>query len=442
MAENLIISGLSRRDFLKLSSLSLTGLIAGCAVNPVTGKKMLALMSEQEETEIDRLYAPLQFSSDLGSVQDNELNQYISTVGTSVASVSHRPKMPFSFRAVNAVYANAYAFPGGSIAVTRGLLLSLNNEAELAGLLGHEVAHVAARHTASRMSKAMLLNLAVVLTGVIVSTKDEKAGMITAGLGMIGSTLLLAKYSREDERQADELGMEYMVKAGYAPSGMVGLMDHLRRLSNRQPDVIEKMFSSHPMSEERYQTAVKRMTTVYGDRQSLTEARERYMDRTAELRRLKDVIENLQNGQKAMAEKKYQESESFFKKGLAQAPDDYAALVMMGALKIVKNELKEAEKFAEAARLVYPQEAQSYNLSGTARLLQKKYALALESFDQYEKILPEDPNPAFYKGFSQEQMQRKGEAAREYQRYLEKVKEGEQADYARQRLREWGYSKS
>ena len=149
---------LTRRKFLWISSVSTAGLITGCATNPVTGKKQFMLMSEQQEISMDKQYAPHQFSADYGAAQDHMMNSYVTQVGKKLAAVSHRPKMPYSFRVVNATYVNAYAFPGGSIAATRGIMIGMDSEAELAGLLGHEIGHVCARHTAERYSKTMILD--------------------------------------------------------------------------------------------------------------------------------------------------------------------------------------------------------------------------------------------------------------------------------------------
>ena len=147
---------LTRREFMWLSSLAAAGYVFGCATDPVTGKKQFMLVSEDTEVQIDKQYSPLQFSSDFGEVQDSQLNRYVSQIGNKMAASSHRPHMPYSFRVVNATYVNAYAFPGGTIAATRGIMLSLDNEAELASLLGHELGHVNARHSAEQMSKGQL----------------------------------------------------------------------------------------------------------------------------------------------------------------------------------------------------------------------------------------------------------------------------------------------
>ena len=206
---------LTRRQFLWLTSVTAAGYLVGCATNPVTGKKQLMLMSEEQEIQIDKQYSPMQFSSDYGLVQDKGLNKYIDKTGQKMAALTHRPKMPYSFRVVNATYVNAYAFPGGSIAATRGILLALDNEAELAALLGHELGHVNARHTAEQMSKGMVTQAVLGGVSILAGTQGAAYGQLASQLGSIGAGALLASYSRDNERQADALGMEYMVKTGY-----------------------------------------------------------------------------------------------------------------------------------------------------------------------------------------------------------------------------------
>ena len=247
LGERVLNRKMTRRDFLWLASTSTAGMLIGCAVNPVTGKKQLMLMSEAKEIELDKKSSPHQFSSDYGALNDQDLNNYINTVGKSLTTGSHRSNMPYSFRGVDATYVNAYAFPGGSIAATRGILIALDNEAELAGLLGHEIGHVNARHTAERMSKSMLIGVAAAGISAYARSKNDKIAPLLEGLGNIGAGALLAHYSRDDERQADALGMEYMTKAGQNPKGMVGLMDLLMSLSRHKPSAIEIMFSTHPM---------------------------------------------------------------------------------------------------------------------------------------------------------------------------------------------------
>jgi len=399
------------------------------------------LVSQAYEIQVDKESSPHQFSADYGASQDAALNRYLSEVGDRLSSMSHRPDMPYSFRAVNATYVNAYAFPGGSIAATRGILLGLDNEAELAALMGHEIGHVNARHTAQRMTKQVLVGVAVAVGTAVVANKNAKYAPLAAGLGAVGAGALLARYSRKDERQADQLGMEYMVRAGYTPQGMVGLMELLQSMSDHKPSVIDMMFATHPMSDERYQTAKTRMTTQYADKADLPDFRERYMDETASLRKLKPAIDAMQNGEGAFVHEKYDEAESQLKTALKQAPRDYAGLTMMAKLMLVRERYDEAAGYAGQAMDVYPEEAQAHHVAGIAEMSRKRFESAFQDFDDYERLLPGNPNTIFLKGLSQEGMAHKQLAADEYMRFLKVVDQGEQADHAKTRLIEWGYMK-
>lgn len=430
---------MTRRDFLWLATVSTAGVMAGCATDPVTGKQTLVLMSEKQEIELDKKHSPHQFSADYGASQDQALNDYVSQVGQGMAERSHRPHMPYSFRTVNATYVNAYTFPGGSVAATRGILLSLEDEGELAGLLGHEIGHVNARHTAERMTKGLITSALVAGATIYVQAEHKQLAPLAAGLGGIGAGMLLAHYSRDDEREADSLGMEYMARNGQNPQGMVGLMDMLRNLSKRKPNAIEMMFATHPMSEERYQTAKQSAETTYRSKQNAPLNQERYMDHTARLRKIKPAIEAMQEGEKEMAKKAYPEAESHFSRALKIAPDDYAGLVMMSKCQLAQNKHDLARQYAERAKKIYPEEAQAQHLSGVSKLMGHRFESAYADFNNYEKRLPGNPNTVFLKAVSLEGMQNKKGAANEYYRYLQMVNQGEQAQYAYQRLVDWGY---
>lgn len=431
---------MTRRKFLWLTSMAVAGVATGCAVDPVTGKSQLMLMSEGQEIQIDKKESPHQFSADYGKVQDAGLNNYVNQVGMQMAVKTHRPNMPYSFRVVNATYVNAYAFPGGSIAATRGILLTLDNEAELASLLGHELGHVNARHTAEQMSKGMLAQAAVSGVAVYAGTQGSGYGNLAASLGMISAGALLASYSRDNEREADDLGMKYMVQAGYSPKGFVGLMDMLKGMLKRKPNAIEMMFATHPMSEERYETAI-RTAEKYRYAEGNPLYRERYMDNTADLRARKGAIKVMQKGESAMAKGKFREAEVQYKKALKEVPDDYAGLVMMSKCQLSLRNEEKALRYAEEAEKVYPQEAQAYSISGFTKIKKKDFQSAYEDFNTYGRLLPGNPNTLFLKGYALEGMQQTDKAANQYVQYLQVVQEGDQASHAYRRLVEWGYLK-
>jgi len=430
--------GLSRRDFIRLSALVAAGLLSGCATNPVTGESQFMLMSEQEEIQIDRQNSPYQLSADYGITQDRRLEAYINETGQRLAALTHRPRMPYRFNVVNATYINAYAFPGGTISATRGILLKLNDEAELASLLGHELGHVNARHTAQQMSQAMLTQTLVGGVAALAGSQGSALGDLTAQLGSIGAGALLASYSRDNERQADDLGLRYMAAAGYDPQGFVGLMDMLRTLNKEQPNAVQLMFSTHPMSDERYQSALKATRTLYPQATGSL-YRERYMDQTADLRRQRGAIEAMQNGEKEMARKNVDSAAAQFQQALKIAPRDYTANMMMAKCQLVQKKFDQAERYAAIAKETYPGEAQGYLVSGIARLQNRRFLNAYQDFEAYDTRLPKDPKILFLKGYAQEGAQQREDAAKHYIDYLKVVQQGPQAQHAYQRLVQWGY---
>ncbi len=437
---------LTRRDFLWLASASSVSLalpaLTGCAVDPVTGEQQIVLMSEDQEKAVDRQQSPHQFSADYGVMQDPGINAYLDRVGRDMARLSHRPQMPYRFQAVNATYINAYTFPGGSAATTRGILVELDNEAELAALLGHEIGHVNARHAAERQTRTVLAQAALAGAGMAVSASEYSsyAGIVTS-LGGVGAGALLSHYSRDDEREADALGMEYMTKSGQNPQGMVGLMDMLRSESKHKPGAIERMFSTHPMSDERYATARERASGQYRKQTGRTLNRERYMDSTARVRRMKPAIQALQKGDTLMDKENYRGAEPHFSQALKQQPGDYAGLVMMSKCQIGLGNAEQARRFADKAKDIYPQEAQAHHVAGVSRLMRNDYSAAYADFKSYEQLLPGNPTTTFLAAVSLEGARDKRGAALEYRRYLQSVQQGEQAQHAYQRLKSWGYVK-
>ncbi len=232
-----------------LSALAL--LSAGCATNPVTKKSELRLVSEQQEIRMGaEQYVPSQQSAGGQFILDPALTAYISQIGRKLVQVSDRPNLPFEFVIINDTVPNAWALPGGKLAINRGLLTELNSEAELAAVLGHEIVHAAARHGASAMERGTLLAAGTAILSVL-TAENRNAGLIdiaTQG----GAALLSFRFGREAELEADHYGMDYMVRAGYDPKAAVELQETFVRLSgNKEANWLAGLFSTHPPSQER-----------------------------------------------------------------------------------------------------------------------------------------------------------------------------------------------
>lgn len=439
-ARRLAQNRLQRRDVLALFAYGSTAaVLSGCAASPVDGKRILVGMSEQQERDVDKEVAPHQFSQDMGPVQDGALNRYVGSVGGRMQALTHRPDMPYSYRVLNANYINAYTFPGGAMGLTRGIVAELHNEAELAALLGHEMGHVNARHAAQRQGQGLLAQAAV--AGIGIASSDSRWGVLTTLASQVGASALLSAYSRDNEREADALGQHYMVKAGYPASGMTQLHALLVKESQAQPALLETMFSSHPMSEERLATAQRLAASQYAASLQADPQRERYMDNTAALRALKPTIDACQQGEAALAKKQLDDAHGRFAAAVRRTPQDYAANVLMARCLTAQNKDAEALRYAEAARGIYPQEAQAHKLAGSLKLAQRDPTGAFQAFDRFDRLLPGDPGIAFLKGASLEAGGDKKSAAQHYARFLKSGAQGQPAQHAQQQLKAWGYAK-
>ena len=224
--------------------------LAGCAENPVTGQRELSFISGEQEIAIGQQnYGPSQQAQGGKYDIDPEIQQYVSRVGQKLAAVSDRD-LPYEFVVLNNPVPNAWALPGGKIAINTGLLVELEDEAQLAAVLGHEIVHAAARHGASQMSKGVLFNLGTQVAGI--ASQEAGYGALGGIAAQLGSAAWMAKYGRDDELESDAYGMEYMSRAGYDPAAAVELQETFVRLNEgRNPDFISGLFASHPPSPER-----------------------------------------------------------------------------------------------------------------------------------------------------------------------------------------------
>ncbi|MDG1850631.1 MAG: M48 family metalloprotease, partial [Gammaproteobacteria bacterium] len=221
--------------------LLLSAVITSCAVNPVTGRNEISLVSEAQERAIgEQQYGPSQQSQGGEFTVDQTLSDYVNTVGQRIAAVSDRP-LDYEFVVLNNSVPNAWALPGGKIAVNRGLLTELKSEAELAAVLGHEVVHAAAGHGAQAMTRGTLLQ-GVLAVGAI-ALQDNDYGDYIVGASQLGAQLITTRYGREAERESDYYGIQYMVAAGYDPRAAVSLQETFVRLSEgNNPGWLDGLF--------------------------------------------------------------------------------------------------------------------------------------------------------------------------------------------------------
>jgi predicted Zn-dependent protease len=317
--------------------------VSGCAVNPVTGKSEIAFVSEAQEIKLGtENYAFMQQAGGGEYDIDPILTEYVAGVGSRLAQQSDRP-LPYEFVVLNSSVPNAWALPGGKIAINRGLLTEIDDEAELAAVLGHEVVHAAARHSARQMERGTLLQVAVL--GTAIATGNSGYGDLAAGGASVGAQLISQSYGRGAELESDLYGMRYMSRAGYDPQGAVRLQETFVRLSEgRDSDWLSGLFASHPPSRERVSENLKTATTLPAGGET---GAERYKAAMAKTLEIKPAYDAYDEGRKALA-------------------DDKRDVAI--------------DKAEEAIRL-YPDEAHFYSLRGDARYLNKNYDSAVDNYD-------------------------------------------------------------
>jgi predicted Zn-dependent protease len=232
-------------------------MLAGCATNPVTGEKQLALVSEPQEIEMGKQAAE-ETRQSIGLVKNDSLQAYLHDIGTRLAKSSERPQLPWSFQVVDDPTPNAFALPGGYIFVTRGLMSYMNSEAELAAVLGHEIGHVTARHSVQQISRAQVAQLGLGLGMILAPDLQPLGDLLGSGL-----QLLFLKYGRDAERQADELGFKYALHGKYDVREMDDVFASLQKISQQEHrSPLPTWQTTHPDEGERIQTVQRRIAEL------------------------------------------------------------------------------------------------------------------------------------------------------------------------------------
>lgn len=372
-------------------------MLAACAVNPVTGKKELSLVSTEQEIAIGaENYGPSQQAQGGRYYLDPEVQVYVAEVGRKLAAVSDRPELPYDFVVLNNPVPNAWAMPGGKIAVNSGLLTHLNNEAELAAVLGHEIVHAAARHSAAQMSRGALIGLGAQVLAVAGSSYG--LGQLAGTAAQAGSAAWMARYGREDELEADYYGMEYMSRAGYDPQGAVTLQKTFVKLSEgREQDFFSALFASHPPSQDRVDANRARANTLPAGGSS---NREHYLKKTAQLRHDAPAYKAQEEAVKALNNKDGKAALAQLDKAVEIQPRDGYTWELRGHAWKVLDDDANAEKAFTTAIGKNPDYFAPYLYRGALRFEQKKFNGAKADLQKSQQLLPTQAASYFLGGIA------------------------------------------
>ncbi|GMG86092.1 M48 family metalloprotease [Biformimicrobium ophioploci] len=365
---------ISRKLFLGLGLSTTIGVaVTGCSVNPVTGEQELSLMSPAQEIAIGERQYPLNQQQQGGAYSlDPGLQRYVSSVGKKLARVSDNPTLPYEFVVLNNSEANAWALPGGKIAINRGLLMRLDDEAELAAVLAHEIVHSAARHSAQAMSRQQVLGVGIAVLGA--TTQDSEWGDIASQAGALGGAAYIARYGRSNELQSDEVGMRYMSKAGYDPQGAVRVQEKFLALSRgRESNAFEALFASHPPSAARVEANKRHATQLPAGG---TTNRDAFQSAMRQLNRGRGAYLAYDDARRAAGKKDWDLALKYLQRAQQMQPREGAFFALEGDIQFARNDYQSALAAYNRAVSENPQLFSNWLARGMTRTRLGQYSAA------------------------------------------------------------------
>jgi predicted Zn-dependent protease len=364
--------------------------VYSCAVNPVTGRSELQIVTFSEEEEValgGKAYVPA-VQQQGGFYRDRELEEYVQGVGMRLARVSHRPNLNYRYRVLNSSVPNAFALPGGYIVINRGLLVGLSNEAEMAAVLAHETGHVTAKHSLAGYQRAMAAN--VLVAGVVLAAGGRTGVQEVSG---ITASLIENGYSRDQEREADWLGIDYMVKAGYNPEGAVQLQEYFYRQleGGKNPMWAEGLFRTHPFSKERLDNARARIAQRYPDtvkNPNYTFNGTTFLAKTARMREVQKAYDVSDQGDKFLKEKRYDEALAKYREAQRLQPDQAPFHSSAGSVHLARKEYPASEGELRKAIALDGELFEPRFLMGALKYQEREYRAAIPELERSMDLYP------------------------------------------------------
>jgi predicted Zn-dependent protease len=447
-----------------------------CAINPVTGEREFMLVSEDQELALGMDAAPNLNWAYGGKYRDAELENYLTNLVKNIWNISERPNMPFKFAIQNTSLPNAFALPG-YVAITRGLLVELQNEAQFVAIMGHEAGHVMARHTAKRLSLAQIQGIGILAGSILL--EDRKGGDALLTLGALGSSLLLLKYDRDQELQADRLGVKYMARLGYDPRESltahkqleIAVDKYIKLLGkeHREDTFLDELLSTHPRSQvrkEEIEAMIKELPpyTIVGDGkggerfnsklEKIREVNKAYIlfdeaERAFKANRITEAEERLENaialnsqqapfynlwGNIKIKESRYSEAEEMYNRALSIDPEYQPSLYGLGMVYFLREDFSRAIHYMKRSLDLFPEHYGSHFIIGRSYIEHRRYRDALKHLGVVADAIPRHPEVHGYLGICYENLNDLRSAYREYSIQVRIAPNNEIGRYAQERL--------
>lgn len=372
----------------------------------------LRIISEEKEIELGKLYLPASIDEFEGLYPEEDVQLYINVLGKKLAQRTQR-KMDYQFYLVNSGVVNAFALPGGPVIITRGIFLTLEDEDELAGILGHELGHIERRHHARFVEKQMALNLLLQIGAIILP--QNLSGELLFQLGRVSAGLLSLKFSRDQEREADEAAFILLINSGYSPEGMLKVFERFKKMEKTRPP---EWLSTHPLPESRIKDWQSRIAQ-YRPTGSFIKSSTKFEEIRRNLLQTKPSFDECEKGKRAYKERDYERAERHFQKALELYPKNVPALIYLAKIHLKEKNYSSARDYAFRALKFNPELFSAHYLCGLSEFGLNNWERSLAYFEKAKKLIPFEGSAYYYAGRNLENLGRINQAKENYKKALE-----------------------
>lgn len=402
---------------------------------PLTGKKVYTLLPPEKEIEIGKMYVPLAIEQNDGRYPDKEVQEYISNLGWKIAKHTPR-KLNYKFYVVNTDIINAFALPGGFIFVNRGLILKLDKEDQLAGVLGHELAHVNARHHAKFLEK--MYGLSILMNIAAIFAYQTKYGDVLMQFGKIGAQLLSLKWSRSQESEADKYGVQFVYKAGYDPRGLLETFEIFKKEEKiKQPEWL----LTHPLPDTRIKQVKKLISKLDLNKNLIKDSRQFHIIKNKLLKTKPSFDLYYKALKKLFKEKNKVAALNLLNKSLKIYPDNNASLTLKAYILLKEKKFKEGTKIAVKATKLDNMYFRPHFFAGYGYFKLKDYKTSIKYLEKAKDLIPNFPDVYYFLGRDYEAIGNLSKATENYKKALKlsNGKRGWENDAKRRLQRILGY---
>ncbi|SNZ08491.1 Putative Zn-dependent protease, contains TPR repeats [Persephonella hydrogeniphila] len=377
----------------------------------LSGKEVYTLLPPEEEIKIGKMYVPLAIEQNDGRYPDKQVQEYVQQIGEKIAKHTPR-KLDYKFYVVNTKEINAFALPGGFIFVNRGLILSLDKEDELAGVLAHELAHVNARHHARFLEKVYGLNILLSVAGIF--AYQSRYGDILMQFGKIGAQLLSLRWSREHETEADTFGVRFAYDAGYDPRGLLDTFKIFKKLDKiKQPEWL----LTHPLPDTRIKN-VKKLISKLDLNKPLIEDSPQFHIIKEKLEKTKLSFDLYYKAKEKLSKNKKIAALKLLDKSLKYFPENNASLTMKAFILLTEEEFKEGTELAVKATKLDEMFFRPHFFAGYGYFKLKKYKKSVKYLEKAKNLIPDFPDTYYFLGRDYEALGKNVEAVKNYRKAL------------------------